>query len=311
MYALYGATSGEVAISKMDGAINQAVLCIRTNEVPYFLRLFLELRKDKIIKTYLQGGQGNLSAQIVKSFKLHLPTLPEQQKIAAFLTAIDTRIQQLTRKKALLEQYKKGVMQKIFSRELRFRDEEGKEWPEWEVKRLGAYLEEYIERVPSTSNLPTLTSSRTGLGFQKDYFNGREVQNDGEYGVLPRGYFTYRHMSDDLIFQFNINNIVDRGAISKEYPVFKTNGMDSYFLQQALNFGSAFKKFAIIQKQGGTRTRLYFKNLAKFRFPIPILKEQQKIAAFLTALDAKINHVGEQITLTQTYKKGLLQRMFV
>ncbi len=88
LYALYGATSGEVAISKINGAINQAILCVRTNEDNYFLYSYLRWQKEFIIRTFLQGGQGNLSAEIVKSFKIPFPSLEEQKKISSFLSAI-------------------------------------------------------------------------------------------------------------------------------------------------------------------------------------------------------------------------------
>ncbi|MFZ4415009.1 MAG: restriction endonuclease subunit S, partial [Bacteroidales bacterium] len=92
IYALYGATSGEVAISKIKGAINQAILCIRTNEVNEFLYYYLLFNKEIIIKTYLQGGQGNLSADIIKSITIPIPSIEEQTKIANFLSAIDDKI---------------------------------------------------------------------------------------------------------------------------------------------------------------------------------------------------------------------------
>ena len=143
------------------------------------------------------------------------------------------------------------------------------------------------------------------------YPQERAVINDGHYGVVPFGYFTYRHMSDDLVFKFNVNRTWERGAVSKEYPVFKTVGMDSYFLELQLNDGNDFKRFAIQQKQGGTRTRLYFKNLKELKLNLPCLKEQQKIAQFLQSIDKKIDAVAQQVEQTKQFKKGLLQQMFV
>lgn len=78
---------------------------------------------------------------------------------------------------------------------------------DWVLMEIGQFLVEYKERVPASTNIPILTSSREGLFPQKSYFDNREVKNDGEYGVVPRGYFCYRHMSDDSTFKFNINNL--------------------------------------------------------------------------------------------------------
>ena len=181
---------------------------------------------------------------------------------------------------------------------------------EWEEKRLGNYLIEFKEKIPYTTNLPKLTSSRKGLLFQKDYYDNREVKTETEYGLLPRGYFTYRHMSDDLIFKFNINDLVDNGAISKEYPVFTTKNFDSRFLYYLLNYGDDFKKFAIEQKQGGTRTRLYFKKLITFSPKAPILNEQNKIGKFIFNIDKKISIAEEKLGLFNEYKKGIMQKIF-
>ena len=251
-------------------------------------------------------GVPSLNTSGIYSVPVYVPLIKEQQKIASCLTSVDSKISQLTEKHRLLKEYKKGVMQQIFSQQLRFKDEDGKAFPKWKIERIGKYLEAYKELVSVNTEIPILTSSRTGL-----YPQERSVINEGSYGVVPLGYFTYRHMSDDLVFKFNVNRTWDRGAVSKEYPVFKTVGMDCYFLELQLNEGNDFKKFAIQQKQGGTRTRLYFKNLTELKLNTPCLKEQQKISQFLQSIDKKIDTVEQQVEQTKQFKKGLLQQMFV
>lgn len=189
---------------------------------------------------------------------------------------------------------------------LRFKEFSG----EWQTKKLDQYLVEYRDRVSAATDLPILTSSRNGLFFQKDYFNDRELKNDGEYGVVPRGYFTYRLMSDDATFKFNINNLVDKGAISKEYPVFTVKDINSYFLLQKLNHGNEFKEYAITNRVGGTRTRLYFKKLIDLYLILPMVEEQTKIAAFLTAIDNRISQLVERCSLLEQYKKAVMQKIF-
>ena len=92
LYALYGATSGEVAISKIRGAINQAILCIKSEQNHYFIYSYLFSKKENIIRTFLQGGQGNLSSDIVKKIRISMPSLIEQKKISSLLSLINERI---------------------------------------------------------------------------------------------------------------------------------------------------------------------------------------------------------------------------
>lgn len=114
LVALYGANSGEVAISKIDGAINQAILCLRSDYSNSFTYQFLFSRKAWIVSKYVQGGQGNLSGEILKSIELSYPKKAEQLKIASFLSFIDELISEQIKKIEQLEQHKKGLMQGLF-----------------------------------------------------------------------------------------------------------------------------------------------------------------------------------------------------
>jgi type I restriction enzyme S subunit len=309
LYALYGATSGEVAISKLSGAINQAVLCVRTDQIIYFLYSYFLFKKDDILNTYLQGGQGNLSAKIIKNLKFYFPTLLEQQKIAHFLTAIDEKINQLTRQKALLEQYKKGVMQQIFSRELRFRDADGKAFGEWEVRRLGEMAEIIMGQSPDGESYNT-----EGLGTP--LINGPvefSIKNPVKikWTTSPTKYC----QDKDILFcvrgsttgKMNIAN--DRYCIGRGIAAIRGNNKNS----------TQFLEFFLIQNldailtltSGSTFLNLDSKSLKEFSALFPTLPEQQKIANFLTALDEKIARVAGQVEAVKGYKKGLLQGMFV
>ena len=125
--------------------------------------------------------------------------------------------------------------------------------------------------------------------MQTDYFSGNQIASEDNtgYNIVPYGYFTYRHMSDDEIFYFNINNIVENGIVSTLYPVFTTNiELDSKYLQYQLNYGYEFAKFARLQKQGGSRTYMYLNKLKKLRITIPLsIKEQKSISKVLLELD--------------------------
>ena len=116
LYALYGATSGEVGISQINGAINQAILAIRPigGYSSHFIMQWLRLQKQKIIDKYLQGGQGNLSGSIVKNLILNVPNFEEQQRIGSFFKQLDDTIALHQRKLDLLKEQKKGFLQKMF-----------------------------------------------------------------------------------------------------------------------------------------------------------------------------------------------------
>lgn len=114
LYALYGANSGLCSISKIDGAINQAILCIKTNENKRFLCNYLQYQREYFYSTYLQGGQGNLSGKLVESFIIPLPCIAEQQKIADCLSSIDSLIQNQQKVVNTWQQRKKALLQQMF-----------------------------------------------------------------------------------------------------------------------------------------------------------------------------------------------------
>ena len=115
LYALYGATSGTVGISNIDGAINQAVLCIRTKENKFYLFYLLDYLKQNIINSFLQGGQGNLSSKIINELNVKLPSLSEQTAIAEILATADRELALQKEKLAQLQQQKKGLMQVLLT----------------------------------------------------------------------------------------------------------------------------------------------------------------------------------------------------
>ena len=183
----------------------------------------------------------------------------------------------------------------------------------WEERKLGDYIIQYSEKTKQNNQYPVFTSSRNGLFFQKDYYKGNQIASEDNtgYNIVPRGYFTYRHMSDDLIFKFNINDLADYGIVSTLYPVFTTNEqLDSKYLQYQLNEGSEFRRFSLLQKQGGSRTYMYLNKLQNMILTIPKLEEQQRIGSFFKQLDDTIALHQRKLELLKEQKKGYLQKMF-
>ena len=183
----------------------------------------------------------------------------------------------------------------------------------WEERKLGNYIIQYSEKTKQNNQYPVFTSSRNGLFFQKDYYKGNQIASEDNtgYNIVPRGYFTYRHMSDDLVFKFNINDLADYGIVSTLYPVFTTNEqLNSKYLQYQLNEGSEFRRFSLLQKQGGSRTYMYLNKLQNMILNIPKLEEQQKIGSFFQQLDETIALHQRKLDLLKEQKKGYLQKMF-
>lgn len=255
----------------------------------------------------------NISKGHVENFNFLAPNYTEQQKIGNFFSKLDRQIELEEQKLSLLEEQKKGYMQKIFSQELRFKDENGEYYSKWEKDYLGNRIKQYFEKTKINNEYPVLTSSREGIFLQKDYFTRDVASKDNTgYNVVPYGYFTYRHMSDDLVFKFNINTIVKKGIVSTLYPVFKTkDNLNSLFLKEYLNHGTEFKRYALLQKQGGSRTYMYFNKLIKLELKFPILNEQNKISNFLNEFDELVEKQNLKVKRLKERKKGFLQKMFV
>ncbi len=183
---------------------------------------------------------------------------------------------------------------------------------EWRVGQVGKCIEEYKFFSNDISHIPVYSSSRKGLVPQSGYYNQREaVETNLGYKVVPQGYVTYRHMSDDDVFHFNINKTGENVLVSSEYPVFtSSDNCDLSFLISVLNNTARFRYFCKMQKLGGTRTRLYLNNLKRYALALPPFDEQKKIAEILSTQDKAIELQARKIEELKRFKKGCLEKMF-
>lgn len=253
------------------------------------------------IKTIAQGTKVlGISATRLNSIDLVFPTLPEQTKIANFLSAVDEKLQQLQQQKAHLAQYKKGVMQQIFNQTIRFKDDDGNAFPDWEEKRLG--------------ELCTLKKG--------EQLNVTELTSNGKYpalngGINPSGYTDKWNTDEDTI-------TISEGGNSCGYVNFIMNkfwcGGHCYALKNIQKFINNLYMFHFLKfvepsimklRVGSGLPNIQKSALSELKIEFPSLPEQTKIANFLSALDEKLTHITHQITLTQQWKKGLLQQLFV
>lgn len=301
------------------GNVNQHVCIIRLNSEtnPRFVQPIFSSSKGQNIFQSLQTGSGRegLNFESIKNIEILFPSLPEQTKIASFLSAVDEKLQALKKKKSLLEDYKKGVMQKIFSQELRFKDEKGKKYPDWEEKKLGEVTFKVDKKNKEKETLPIYSISNVkGFVPQSEQFEGMDSNERGYdislYKIVEKNTFAYnpaRINVGSIGYSGDLNKVI----VSSLYVCFKTkeyinDNFFNYFLKT-----NHFNNSVLMKGEGGVRIYLFYENFSQISISFPSLLEQSKIAEFLCSLDDKINSTKAVIEKTETWKKGLLQRMFV
>ena len=269
---------------------------------------------EEIPKWITTSSQPALSMKNIRKFKIILPLNSEQQKISSLVSKIDKLITLQQRKEKQIKLLKKAMLQTLFTTktvpQLRFKGFTDN----WEQHKLNSFLVEYKKKTKINNQYPVLTSSRQGIFFQKDYYDGNQIasKNNIGYNIVPRNYFTYRHMSDDTIFHFNINTLCDYGIVSTLYPVFTTNNqLSSSWLYYYLNYGNDMKRYALLQKQGGSRTYMYLSKLKNMSGHIPSVKEQDNVAKMLLKIDNLIALQQNKIKKLENLKQFLLQNMFI
>lgn len=250
---------------------------------------------------------------------IDLPIIPEQQKIGNFLSTLDKRIELQQQKVENLEKEKKGIMQKIFSQEIRFKDENGNDYPEWEEKKLGeiATLKNgYAFSSKSYSKkgkYPIITITNVTGDI---YTKLNEVNYINE---LPNNISNFQVLSfEDILISLTGNvgrvsfNSQNESLLNQRVGLLNidTHNVDKYFLFQALKTGS-FEKEMINKGQGAAQKNISKNDIEGFIICLPHIEEQQKIANFLSAFDNKIEKEREKLEQLRELKRGLLQQMFV
>ena len=319
--------NGELKISQVgdfydNALLNQRVakLASEDNNLKFIYCLLQKSETVKDIENSIAGTDPpNLSLNEIKDITISLPTVEEQTKIAEFLSVVDDKISQLSRQLELLNQYKKGVMQKIFSQEIRFKNDNGEDFGEWEKVKFSDIFIEIKDKV-GNKNIETY-SITAGKGFvsQSEKF-GRDIsgsQNEN-YIVLGKNDFSY-NKGNSKTYKFGcvyLNNTGQNIAVPNVFisfrakknniahnfyaKLFEHHYLDRY-LRQLISSSARMDGLLNISKEG------FF----EIPLPFPPIPEQEKIAEFLTAIDEQIDHTTAQLTHTKHWKKGLLQQMFV
>jgi type I restriction enzyme S subunit len=283
---------------------------IKTKNNGVFLSYYLNSKKKLDIAGLAQGiSVVHLYSSQLARLELNLPTIPEQDKIALFLRSIDEKLQALKKKKGLLETYKKGVMQKLFSQELRFKDENGKDFPDWVEKTVGEVVE-----------------FRNGKAHEND------IDENGKYIVVNSKFISqngrvrkYSHECSMPLYKDEIvmvmSDVPNGKALAK---CFLIDENDKYTLNQricalkAINCFNPFILYLINRNEyylsfdsGVGQTNLKKEEVLNCPLSMPSsIDEQIKIANFLSAIEDKTYQCGLQIEKIENWKNGLLQKMF-
>lgn len=321
LVALYGANSGDSAICKINGAINQAILCLQSEHSNAFTYNFLTLKKDWIVAKFIQGGQGNLSGDILKSITVPFPKKKEQQKIASCLSSLDDLIAAHSQKLELLKDHKKGLMQNLFpsagEKVPKYRFKEFEKDGEWVEKKLGEvsnnvmygmnaaatvfdgkniYLR--ITDIDENSRLISSKSLTSPNGILEDKY----LLNEGDL-VFAR---TGASVGKSYLHQNNIGKVYFAGFLIR----FSIKDNIPYFIySQTLTeqYQQWVSKTSMRSGQPGINAEEY--KLFTFFIP-PTIQEQQKIASCLSSLDALIAAKAEKLEQLKLHKKGLIQGLF-
>ena len=300
--AMYGGFNqiGRTGLLVHEAACNQALSAIYPNEKidSYFLLTFLNHKVDDW-KNFAASSRKdpNITKSDVLAFPLKYPVKEEQTKIASFLSAVDEKISQLTQKHELLSQYKKGMMQKLFSQQIRFKADDGSEFGEWEETELGKHCQIKTGKLDANAMRPN--------GEFRFYTCAKEFYLIDEYAFD----------TEALLISGNGANVGYIHYYKGKFNAYqRTYVLDQwqqniifiqYFLEQFL------KERIYGEKKEGNTPYIVLSTLSEMPLLLPCLEEQTKIANFLSSIDQKIEVVAQQIEQAKQWKKGLLQNMFI
>ena len=308
--------------------LNQRLACIKMKHEKYSTDFFKDVIKhESFLDEFFElsiggtGNQANVSIKDIENIKINIPIFSEQQKIANFLSSVDKKISLTEEKLELFKEYKKGVMQKIFSQELRFKDSEGNDYPEWEEKKLeeiafvfiglvttmtSNYVENGIPMIRNSDILPNKIKDKKELIKLKINFAKKN-----ENRAFRKGDIVTVHTGDlgtSAVINENLEGSI--GFATLNTRILNKNICYNFYLSHFFN-SQKYKEYVQSVKTGDGRDNLNLKDFIKSIISLPILEEQQKIADFLSSIDTKIENIEKELENLKEFKKGLLQQMFV
>lgn len=286
-------------------------------EGSFLYNFFISPKFREYLKSISHTGTiSHFTIEQAKATPFGFPSSEEQAKIASFLSNVDEKINQLTQKHELLSQYKQGMMQKLFSQQIRFKADDGSEFGEWESRSLGEVGENIIGLTYSPTDV---TNDGSGILVLRssNIKNGRLDKSD-QVRVNKK-------IKDKIIVQANdilictrngSQRLIGKSVIINDDEEMTFGAFMSVYRSEYNRFIAYLMQtpwfFEQVQMNLGARiNQITTGTLNEFTFDFPCLEEQTKIANFLSAIDQKIELVAQQIEQVKTWKKGLLQQMFV
>ena len=311
LLALYGATSGDIAISQINGAINQAILCIRTTQNKKFVESVWKKHVNKLLQTYLQGGQGNLSADIVKNISFYLTSNIEQNKLARFVSLLDERIATQNKIIEKLESLIKGLNNSLY-----YRYGDG-------IRTSFAGLG-YSYSGLSGKSAMDFGKGKPFITYLNVYSNNVVNENDYQYVQIDEGEKQNVVQYGDVLFTLS-SEIPEEVGIGSVYL-----GQDEVYLN-SFCFGihivneelayspyisyyvssTPFRKFIYPFAQGSTRFNLCKADFEKASITLPSLDNQKRIHSVLNSVAMKISTERAMLEQYVTQKQYLLRQMFI
>ncbi len=302
---------GRPYIMGIDGYIHDGWFVLKDYENNFKRDYLCQLLTSPVIqKQYKKLAAGgvvdNISSELVNSVIIKLPSLQEQEKIANFLSKVDSIIEKQEKKVEYWNSYKKGMMQKIFLEKIRFKDENGRDYPEWEEKRLEEICIIVMGQSPSSASYNDDNIGVPLVQGNADIYNKR---------TKPRLYtseITKMCNENDIIMSVRAPvgsiAIADRKCcIGRGVCAIKSKENQSFLYQFLLDKEDKWGKIS----QGSTFESINSNDIKRLKIMIPNIKEQEKIAEFLLNIDSLVEKETKKLEELKQWKKGLLQQMFV
>lgn len=278
--------------------------------------LYCNVSSEKFISYVMTGVKGSKmprgDKKHIMEYDISVPLLPEQQKIAEFLSTIDTVIGKQRATVSAWEKRKKGVMQKLFSQEVRFKADDGSDFPDWEEKPFGDVVSEFKVKTKIEDEDTLLSCAINGVFLNSELFGHQRGQSNIGYLKIKKGTLILSAQNLHL-GNANVNLRFDHGIISPAYKTYDVVGCTEEYMSQWVKWDMTKQFFynATTVGASGCRRNVDWNMLYSQLFAVPCLAEQQKIADCLSSLDEVIEKQKATLAAWEELKKGLLQQMFV